>query len=329
MGTHPALRGGGTVDDTAYVDPTAFISGSATVGARTFIGAGAFVAGGVHVGTDCIVCGGVQVLANVPNGTTVPCPPTGVTGITPGPGIAVSGSIPGPITVGIAGGAGGTDIEYWKISHSTAGKSTPPDWDRYRLWAQLGTGNSNSGEAIPDDQLWAEALYFNSQGTITDITTWMSLQVGTGVQLYGLYTNAGDGLVFPGSLIAQSPEFTLASGLSITKWSPNLHVPAGTLLHLIFANQRGDPLTGILQTATAAAANVGNGLYGSSGIGNSGSFPGPSFSDFAAQQSALALNHPYNAVLPANFPQVGTFTLCPSSTARGAMPSIAYRFVKD
>jgi hypothetical protein len=330
MGTHPALRGGGTVDDTAYVDPTAFIAGSATVGARTFIGAGAFVAGGVHVGSDCIVCGGVQVLANVPNGTTVPCPPTGVTDITPGTGIAVTGTPPGPLTVSIAGGAGGTNINYFQVSASVAGKATAPNWDRYRLWGQLGQGQANSGQQLPDDTLFAIPQVFNRSGTITDFTAFAQPLTGTANLVLGVYSNHASGEVFPGSLVGQSPEITFPPNTTLYRWSNvGVHVVAGNLVWMIYTQKKDDP-SHIFQHQTADAQNVGTGLLGSSGIGGATGFPGPSFDVSPIQQSGLTLLRAYNATLPATFPQVGTFATIPTQTTYGAyMPSIAYRFVAD
>ncbi len=73
MGTHRALRGGGTVDDSAFVQPDAYINGTASVGARSYLGHGVYVNAGVTIGTDCIICDRVRVIANVPNGTTITC----------------------------------------------------------------------------------------------------------------------------------------------------------------------------------------------------------------------------------------------------------------
>ena len=73
MGNHHAPRGGGLVDDTAWVDPTAYINGTATVGARSYLGAGVYVDAGVTIGTDVIICDRVRVVADVPNGTTIEC----------------------------------------------------------------------------------------------------------------------------------------------------------------------------------------------------------------------------------------------------------------
>ena len=73
MGTHHAPRGGGLVDDTAWVDPTAYISGSSTVGARSYLGAGVFVEANVTIGTDVIICDRIRVIADVPDNTTVEC----------------------------------------------------------------------------------------------------------------------------------------------------------------------------------------------------------------------------------------------------------------
>lgn len=106
MPLHKALRGGGRVDNTAYVDPSAYISGDslidqwsyigrgvivdalsyvatrsfvddgailthATIGFNTFVGKGAIIESGVVVGNRCIICPGARVTANVPDDTTV------------------------------------------------------------------------------------------------------------------------------------------------------------------------------------------------------------------------------------------------------------------
>lgn len=73
MGTHRHLRGGGLVDDTAFVCDSAYVAGTATVGARSYVGHGAYINAGVVVGTDVIICDRVRVTANVANGTTVLC----------------------------------------------------------------------------------------------------------------------------------------------------------------------------------------------------------------------------------------------------------------
>ena len=73
MSTHRALRGGGTVDDTAFCQPDSYINGTASVGARSYLGHGVYVNAGVTIGTDCIICDRVRVIANVPNGTTIAC----------------------------------------------------------------------------------------------------------------------------------------------------------------------------------------------------------------------------------------------------------------
>ncbi len=73
MGQHKHLRGGGLVDDTAFVCDSVYVAGTATVGARSYVGHGAYINAGVTVGTDCIICDRVRVTANVANGTTVLC----------------------------------------------------------------------------------------------------------------------------------------------------------------------------------------------------------------------------------------------------------------
>ncbi len=241
MGTHPALRGGGLVDDTAYVDPTAYVTGTATIGARTFIGAGAFVAGGVHVGTDCIVCGGVQVLADVPNGTIVPCPPTGVTGITPGTGIAVTGSAPGPVTVSVANGAAGVDRNTFVIGAGVVGNTNPPDWDVYNMWGLEKGFSPTAPNGRQPNKIMAIPCWFNRSGTITNIIN--SFVAGDfGVDSHfvlGLYANIAAGLIWPGDLIVQSTEFTLpgANSNNVINWAANHVVIAGTLLWLAMSSK--------------------------------------------------------------------------------------------
>ncbi len=73
MGQHHHLRGGGLVDDTAFVNDSVYVNKTATVGARSYVGHGAYINAGVIVGTDCIICDRVRVTANVANGTTVLC----------------------------------------------------------------------------------------------------------------------------------------------------------------------------------------------------------------------------------------------------------------
>lgn len=83
MGTHRALRGGGRVDDTAWVDPTAYINGTASVGARSYVGAGVYVNAGVSIGADCIICDRVRITGNIADGTTIACDCCSGSGPTP------------------------------------------------------------------------------------------------------------------------------------------------------------------------------------------------------------------------------------------------------
>jgi len=106
MGSHPALRGGGTVDDTAFVQPSAYVNGDSSidqwayvghgaviydrcyVATRTFIddgavlrhvqvgpfttiGKGAIIGPDVTIGANCIICPGARVTTDVADGTTV------------------------------------------------------------------------------------------------------------------------------------------------------------------------------------------------------------------------------------------------------------------
>lgn len=73
MGTHAARRGGGRIDDTAFVEDSAYIAGTSTVGARSYLGHGVYVGPGLTVGTDVIICDRVRVITDIPNGSTVLC----------------------------------------------------------------------------------------------------------------------------------------------------------------------------------------------------------------------------------------------------------------
>ena len=73
MATRKALRGGGLVDTTAFLEDSAYVAGTSTVGARSYLGHGVYVGAGLTVGTDAIICDRVRVTANVPNGTTITC----------------------------------------------------------------------------------------------------------------------------------------------------------------------------------------------------------------------------------------------------------------
>lgn len=259
----------------------------------------------------------------------------GVVTVTAAPGssIVIGGTPTNPV-IGSSTiqGAGGTDIEFFKVSTSVAGQTTAPNWDRYRLWGQHGQGQSNSGIQLPDDTLFAIPQMFNRSGTITDVTAFCSANTGSAVLVVGISTNHADGEVFPGTLIAQSPEFSFPTNVppNLYRWTGvGVHVPAGSLVWLWYSQKKDLPTSQFFHM-TADVQIHGTGLLGSSGIGGATGFPGPGFNETPIQQSALTLARAYNAVLPATYPLVGVFATVPSQTTYGAyMPSLAYRFVKD
>lgn len=212
------------------------------------------------------------------------------------------------------------DRQYWTISTSTVGVTTPPNWDRYSAWGIEKGFTSASPSDLQPNKILAIPYWFNRTGTINKILGYFSTALAAPSKMvFALYGNILDGTVWPGAKLAQSSEVTLDSGGSgtVIAWTADYQVTAGTLLWL--AVSVGP--TNVMQYAGKGAAAsefpclMGNSNLGAQPLGS-------------LDAGISSVDSAYNAIAPTTFPTTNPVLFHGLGTS-DPMPIFTYRFVKS
>lgn len=219
-----------------------------------------------------------------------------------------------------------TDRSYFGISFSTAGSSTPPDWDRYNMWGILGSYQNAGASNLLANKIVVIPHWFNRTGRIKAISTVLHTPIGNPANLtLGLYGVNLDGQTFPGRRLYESSEIALdtAGSAVLVTVLPDLLVGAGTLLFLAIANDS------TIVPDLGCNTSFMPGLIGTKEFG--GAFT-PTASDFDLI-SGFRIDAAYGSGanrLPQQFPVAGTIAEYGPQQGAGltVMPAFAFRFLK-